>query len=112
MLSYYVSSHMQRHLAPVLFRDDDKAAAEAARTSPVAPAQRSERALKKVATKHNEAGEPVHSFKSLLADLATIAANRVQPDADLPAFTVVTTPTPLQRRAFELLGVSHRLGYV
>jgi transposase len=112
MLSYYVSSHMQRQLAPVLFRDDDKAAAEAARTSPVAPAQRSERALKKVATKHNEAGEPVHSFKSLLADLATIAANRVQPDADLPAFTVVTTPTPLQRRAFELLGVSHRLGYV
>jgi hypothetical protein len=112
MLSYYVSSHMERQLAPVLFRDDDKATAEAARTSPVAPAQRSERALKKIATKHTEAGEPVHSFKSLLADLATIAANRVQPDADVPAFTVVTTPTPLQRRAFELLGVSHRLGYV
>jgi hypothetical protein len=112
MLSYYVSSHMERQLAPVLFRDDDKAGAEAARTSPVGPAQRSERALKKIATKHTEAGEPVHSFKSLLADLATIAANRVQPDADVPAFTVLTTPTPLQRRAFELLGVSHRLGYV
>jgi hypothetical protein len=111
MLSYYVSSHMERQLAPVLFRDDDKASAEAARTSPVAPAQRSPSALKKLATKHNGAGEPVHSFKSLLADLATIAANRVQPNAELPAFTVVTTPTPLQRRAFELLGVSHRLGY-
>ena len=112
MLSYYVTLHMERQFAPVLFRDDDKAAAEAARTSPVAPALRSASALKKLATKHNQAGEPVHSFKSLLADLATIAANRVQPNADVPAFTVVTTPTPLQRRAFELLGVSHRLGYV
>jgi hypothetical protein len=49
----------------------------------------------------------------LLEDLATVAANRVQPTgAGVPAFTVVTTPTPIQRRAFELLGVSHRLGYV
>ena len=112
MLSYYVSFHMERQLAPLLFRDDDKDGAEAARTSPVAPAQRSARALAKISTKHTEAGEPAHSFKSLLADLATIAANRVQPGAGLPAFTVVTTPTPLQRRAFELLGVSHRLGYV
>jgi len=112
MLSYYVSFHMERQLAPMLFRDDDKQAAEAARTSQVAPAQRSAGALRKVATKHTEAGDPVHSFQSLLKDLATIAANRVQPnDAGLPAFTVITTPTPLQRRAFELLGTSHRLGY-
>jgi hypothetical protein len=48
----------------------------------------------------------VHSFTTLLEDLATITANRVQ-----PAFIVITTPTPLQRQAFELLGVSHRLGY-
>jgi hypothetical protein len=48
----------------------------------------------------------------LLKDLATIAANKVQPlNTDLPVFTVITTPTILQRRAFELLGVSHRLGY-
>ena len=112
MLSYYVSFHMERQLAPVLFRDDDREAAEAARTSPVAPALRSERALAKIATKRTEDNAPVHSFQSLLADLATIVANRVQPnDAGLPAFTVITTPTPLQRRAFELLGVSHRLGY-
>ena len=59
-----------------------------------------------------EEGEPVHSFATLLKDLATITANRVQPnDVDLPAFAVITTPTMLQRRAFELLGVSHRLGY-
>ena len=47
----------------------------------------------------------------LLADLATICANHVQPTSDLPAFTILTTPTPLQRRALELLGVSHRHGF-
>ena len=50
----------------------------------------------------------MHSFQTLLADLATIAKNRVQPMAKgeaLPAFDLVTTPTPPQRRAFELLGV-------
>ena len=112
MLSYYVSFHMERQLAPVLFKDDDTQTAEAARTSPVAPARRSERALNKIHTKHTEDDEPVHSFATLLKDLATIAANKVQPlNTDLPVFTVITTPTILQRRAFELLGVSHRLGY-
>jgi len=53
----------------------------------------------------------VHSLHSLLADLGTICANRIQPAADLPGFTLITTPTPVQRRAFELLGVSHRLGH-
>ena len=112
MLSYYVSFHMERRLAPMLFRDDDKQAAEATRPSPVAPAKRSASALKKVATKKTAEQMPVHSFKSLLADLATIAANRVLPtNADLLAFNIITTPTPIQRRAFELLGVSHRIGY-
>ena len=52
----------------------------------------------------------MHSFTSLLADLATICANHIQPAHDVPPFTMITTPTPLQRRAFELLGVSHRHG--
>jgi hypothetical protein len=113
MLSYYVTFFMERALAPILFKDDDHEAAEAARTSPVAPAVRSTRALKKTSTKRTADHLPVHSFETLLGDLATIAANRVQPiQADVPAFTVVTTPTPIQRRALELLGVSHRLGYV
>jgi hypothetical protein len=112
MLSYYVTFHMEQALAPMLFKDDDHDAAEAARTSPVAPAQRSARALKKAATKKTPERLPVHSFKSLLGDLATIAANRIQPtDDQAGAFTLITTPTPLQRHAFELLGVSHRLGY-
>src|SRR5215207_7898808 len=65
----------------------------------------------KASRKHTEHGEPVHSFTSLLDDLGTICANRVQPTSDTPTFTMITTPTPLQRRAFQLLGVSHRLGY-
>jgi hypothetical protein len=66
-----------------------------------------------MSTKRTADHLPVHSFETLLGDLATIVANRVQPiEGDMPAFTVVTTPTPIQRRAFELLGVSHRLGYV
>jgi Transposase DDE domain len=111
MLSYYLSWHMQARLAPVLFTDDDKPAASAARPSPVAPAARSPRALAKAATKQTPGDLPVHSFATLLADLGTICLNTIAPaDPALPGFRVVTTPTAVQRQAFELLGVSHRLG--
>jgi Transposase DDE domain len=111
MLAYYVTWHMQQRLAPMLFKDHNPAAGKTARPSPVAPAQRSPAALAKAATKATTDGGPVHSFATLLEDLATIAASRIQPAGGLPAFTVITTPTPVQRHAFELLGVSHRLGY-
>jgi len=111
MLSYYLTWHMQARLAPMLFTDDDKATADAARTSPVAPAVRSPKALAKAATKRTPSDLPVHSFTSLLRDLATICLNQIQPaDPALPGFRIVTTPTPLQRQALDLLGVSHRLG--
>ena len=111
MLSYYISWHLQARLAPLLFTDDDKQAAQAARPSPVAPAARSPRALAKAATKHTPGDLPVHSFTSLLTDLATICLNTIAPaDPAVPSFRLVTTPTALQRQAFELLGVSHRLG--
>jgi hypothetical protein len=111
MLSYYITWHMQARLAPLLFTDDDKPAASAARTSPVAPAARSPRALAKAATKHTPGDLPVHSLATLLADLGTICLNTIAPaDPALPGFRLVTTPTPPQRQAFELLGVSHRLG--
>ncbi len=111
MLAYYITWHMQQKLAPMLFKDDDPAAGKASRPSPVAPARRSPAALAKAATKATPGGGPVHSFATLLDDLATIAASRIQPAGALPAFTVITTPTPVQRHAFEFLGVSHRLGY-
>ena len=111
MLSYYVSWHMENRLAPILFRDAEHSAAEAARTSPVAPARRSPSALRKTSSKKAADGLPVHSFKSLLADLGTICLNKVKPnDPGLPSFTVVTTPTAVQHRAITLLGVSPRLG--
>ncbi len=110
MLSYYISWHMKQALAPILFVDNDKPAAATKRANPVAPAQRSDTALAKAARKRTTDNTPVHSFTSLLADLATICANNIQPADDIPAFTMTTTPTPLQRRAFELLGLSHRHG--
>jgi transposase len=96
MLSYYISWHMKAALAPILFADNDKPAAHAKRTNPVTAAQRSDAALSKAARKRTHDDYPVHSFTSLLADLATICANHIQ---------------PVQRRAFEPLGLSHRLGY-
>jgi len=112
MLAHYLEWHLLDRLAPVLFIDDDKAATETDRPSPVAPAVRSAKAKAKDARKRTPDGAPVHSFASLLADLGTICVNRIQPtDPDLAAFDMVTTPTPLQRQAFQLLGVSHRLGF-
>jgi hypothetical protein len=66
--------------------------------------------IREAARKRTEDDHPVHSFTSLLADLATLCANHIQPTNDLPPFTILTTPTPLQQRALELLGVSHRHG--
>jgi len=110
MLSYYISWHMKQVLAPILFQDNDKPAAAAKRANPVAPAQRSDEALNKAARKRTDDDTPVHSFTTLLADLATICANQIQPADDTPPFTMTTSPTPLQRRAFELLNISHRHG--
>jgi hypothetical protein len=111
MISYYITWHMQARLASVLFADDDKPAAQAARSSPVAPAARSPKALAKAAAKRTGDELPVHSFASLLTDLATICLNTITPaDPALPGFRLVTTPTAVQRHAFDLLAVSHRLG--
>ena len=85
MLSYYLSWHMQARLAPLLFTDDDKPAAQAARPSPVAPAARSPRALAKAATKQTPGDLPVHSFATLLADLGTICLNTIAPGRPRPA---------------------------
>ena len=110
MLAYYVEWHMREALAPVLFDDHDRAAARRARTSNVAPAQRSDAARRKAVSKRCDDGTPVHSFQTLLADLATIVRNRMRPrDAELATFDVTTTPTAVQRRALELLDVSLRL---
>jgi len=113
MLAYHVEWHMRQDLAPLLFDDDDKAAAQQARTSVVAPAQRSASAQQKALSKRTADDLPVHSFQTLLTDLATIVANRVQPkDAAIPAFDIITTPTTLQQRALDLLHVSVKFSNV
>lgn len=105
-LAYYVEWHMRQDLAPLLFDDEDPAAAQKLRTSVVAPAQRSEAAESKARTKRTQQDLPVHSFQTLLSDLATIVANRIQPkDANTPAFDMITLPTSLQQRALDLLKV-------
>jgi hypothetical protein len=107
MLAYYLEWHMRRNLAPLLFDDTDKDAAEAARESVVAKAQRSPAAIKKQTTGVTQEGTPVHSFRTLLADLATLARNTIVTAVapNLP-LTVFTRPTTVQQRAFELLEVA------
>ncbi len=108
MLAYYLEWHMRQRLTAMLFDDDDLAGRENRRTSPVAKAQPSDAARRKAATKQtaHEHGEPlpVHSFHTLLADLATLTRNVVRFGRDRIA-AVLATPTPTQRRAFELLGI-------
>jgi hypothetical protein len=106
MLAYYVEWHMRRALAPLLFDEDDPAAARAARPSIVRPATRSPRAKAKALTKRTADGLPVHSFRTLLADLATLSKHTLQPRAPgVPTFERLTLPTAPQRRALELLGI-------
>jgi hypothetical protein len=106
MLAYYVEWHLRQAWAPLLFDDDDPAAGEARRASVVAPAQRSPRAERKAITKQTAAEQPVHSFQTLLADLATLAKNRVRfAGSDAATLTIYTQPTPLQQRALDLLQV-------
>ena len=104
MLAYYLEWHMRQELAPMLFDDTDKEAAEATRPSVVAPAQRSEAAIRKQTTGVTPDGLPVHSFRTLLADLATLTRNTIV-TAIAPALPliVLARPTPVQRRAYELL---------
>jgi transposase len=104
MLSYYVEWHMRRALAPMLFDDDDPQAAEVARTSIVTPAQRSPKAKSKDLFKRTEDGMPVHSFQTLLKDLATLTSNEVRVGEQ--TFQMLATPTPVQQRALQLLQVS------
>src|SRR5512134_2805676 len=105
MLAYYVAWHMRRKLAPLLFEDHDRKAAAAARPSPVAAAEVSPAAHAKARTRKTDDGAPVHSFRTLLPDLATLTRNTVRFGDKLP-ITVLSRPTPPQQRAFDHLGVA------
>jgi transposase len=106
MLAYYVEWHMRQAWAPLLFADADPEAGEARRGSVVAPAQRSPQAQEKAQSKRTEDGLPVHSFQSLLHDLATLTLNQVKVGEQ--ELEILATPTRVQQRAFDLLHVSPR----
>jgi hypothetical protein len=107
MLAYYVEWHMRERLKPMLFDDEYLDEASATRASPVAKAVRSEQAKAKDASKRAEDGLPLHSFRTLLKDLATLTYNIARTPANPKATIAVTArPTPIQAKAFELLGLS------
>ena len=99
-----VKSDLRIRLAPMLFEDDNREAGRSQRTSTVGPASVSDGA--KAATKRTPDGPPVHSFQTLVADLSTVVLNRVRlAGQDHSLLSVITTPTPVQKRAFCLLDV-------
>jgi transposase len=107
MLAYYVEYHMRARLAPMLYEETDHAAAEALRDSIVSKAQRSPAALRKERTHRTDDGLTVHSFKGLMAHLATYSRMQATtPLNDKYVFTLYTKATPTQSRAFELLNIN------
>jgi hypothetical protein len=106
MLAYYVEWHLRRSLAPLLFQDHDRTAAAAERTNVVARAEISPAARQKKARRRTGEGLPVHSFRTLMADLAT--ATRARVHVGDHAFDQLASLTALQERAFQLLQVPWR----
>ncbi|MEO8381576.1 MAG: IS1634 family transposase [Acidobacteriota bacterium] len=108
MLAQYVVWHMIESWREILFCDEDQQAKQT--RDPVAPAKRSEAALDKVHSKVLDDGTPVHSFQTLLNDLSSIVSNTCRRQGvsdDEPTFTLVTTPSPTQQRAYDLLKSIH-----
>jgi transposase len=106
LLAYYVEWHMRQALAPLLFMEEDHRAAQQERGSVVQPARRSRATERKVQRQRTDDGLPVHSFRTLLKDLATLTRNTVR--MGHATFERITTPTPLQHRVFDLLRVPLR----
>ena len=104
MLAYYVEWHMRQAWRELMFTDEDQAAKQV--RDPVAPAKRSEAAMKKAQSHTLEDGSPTHSFQTLMALLQTVVRNTCRSKSDsenAPTFQITTTPNEKQKRAFMLL---------
>ena len=104
MLAYYVEWHMRQVWRELMFCDEDQATKLT--RDPVAPAKRSNSALKKVQTHTLEDGTPTHSFQTLMTELQGIVRNTCRTlgsAADTPTFEILTTPNSKQKRALELI---------
>ncbi len=106
MLAYYVEWHMRRALAPILFEDHELPEMRN-RRDPVLAAKPSDSAKAKKRTLRTEDGLVVHSFETLIAELASRGRStyRMKSDPTGPIFNQVPRPTDLQARAYELLGL-------
>jgi hypothetical protein len=99
MLAYYLTWHLQAAWTPLLFTDEKPTPSP----DPVAKAQRSPSALAKAQTKHGPDGEALHSYRTLLAELATQTRNTIRLPGTTATFNKLTEPTAIQTRAFELV---------
>ena len=107
LLAYYIEWTMRERLKPMLFDDECIEAAQLTKPSAVAKAQRSAQAKAKDASKRADDGLPVHSFRTLLQDLGTLTYNITYTALNPKAKIILTTrPTPLQHKAFNLLGIN------
>jgi hypothetical protein len=99
MLAYYLTWHLRAAWTPLLFTDEDPSPSP----DPVAKATRSPSALTKAQTKRSPTGEPLHSYKSLLAELATLTRNTIRLPGTHATFDKLSEPTAVQTRALELV---------
>ena len=99
-LAAHLTWHLRKALSELTYTDQNRPA----RTDPVAPAVRSDPAQHKTIRHTSDDGLPLHSYQGLLGHLATLTRNHVQYGADGPIVPTLAEPTPVQRRAFALLG--------
>ena len=105
MLAYHVEYEMRERLAPLLFDDEQQKALS------VQPAEKSRSAKRRAQRGTNAAGDPVHSFHTLIDDLATVARKRIRPMKRKRAeYWMITTPTKEQQKVLDLLGVKLNIG--
>jgi hypothetical protein len=98
MLAYYLTWHLRQAWAPLIFKDEQPPSA----ADPVAKATRSPAAQRKAQTKRTTTGERCHSYRSLLADLATLTRNTIRPAGAPATFDKLAQPSDLQARALDL----------
>jgi len=106
LLAYYVEWHLRRVWAPLLF-EDEQLAQERRRRDPILPATGSPSAQEKKLTRQTADGFPVHSFATLMAELASRArvTYELKAEESAPSFQQVPEPTPLQAKAYALLAL-------
>ncbi len=98
MLAYYLTWHLREAWAPLLFKDEQPTSA----ADPVAKSTRSPSALRKAQSKRTHTGEQVHSYTSLLGELATLTRNTIRLPQTTATFEKLSQPTAIQARALEL----------